>query len=63
MLQAAQNLEFERAAQLRDKLNEMKGAPTIRSGRTWEPEVTDSDQKTKIWQPKGKGRPKRGMAK
>jgi len=32
MLQAAQNLEFERAAQLRDKINEMKGAPTIRSG-------------------------------
>jgi hypothetical protein len=32
MLQAAQNLEFERAAQLRDKINELKGAPTIRSG-------------------------------
>src|SRR4051794_16564255 len=30
MLQAAQNLEFERAAQLRDKINEMKGAPMIR---------------------------------
>ena len=32
MLQAAQNLEFERAAQLRDKINEIKGAPTIKSG-------------------------------
>ena len=32
MLEAARNLEFERAAQLRDKLNEMKGAPTIKSG-------------------------------
>src|SRR5581483_11174334 len=31
MLQAAQNLEFERAAQLRDKINEIKGAPTIKS--------------------------------
>ncbi len=29
MLEAAKNLEFERAAQLRDKINEMKGAPTI----------------------------------
>src|SRR5215213_10226804 len=37
MLQAAQNLEFERAAQLRDKINEMKGAPTIRSGNSWRP--------------------------
>ena len=29
MLQAAQNLEFERAAQLRDKVRELKGAPTL----------------------------------
>ena len=43
MLEAAKNLEFERAAQLRDKLNEIKGVPTIKSGRTWEPEVTESD--------------------
>src|SRR3954466_6657037 len=35
MLQAAQNLEFERAAQLRDKINEIKGAPTIRSGNAF----------------------------
>src|SRR3989440_6680320 len=28
MLEAARNLEFERAAQLRDKINEIKGAPT-----------------------------------
>ena len=26
MLEAAKNLEFEKAAQLRDKLNELKGA-------------------------------------
>ena len=45
MLEAAKNLEFERAAQLRDKLNEIKGVPTIKSGRSWEPEVTDSDQR------------------
>ena len=32
MIEAARNLEFERAAQLRDKLNQYKGAPTISSG-------------------------------
>src|SRR4029453_19290777 len=32
MLQAAQNLEFERAAQLRDKINELKGMPMIKTG-------------------------------
>jgi len=59
MLEAAKNLEFERAAQLRDKLNEMKGIPIIKSGRSWEPEVIDSDQRTRIWQPRSKGRGKR----
>jgi len=59
MLEAAKNLEFERAAQLRDKLNEIKGVPTIRSARSWDPEVTESDQRTKIWQPKNKGKQKR----
>jgi len=59
MLEAAKNLEFERAAQLRDKLNEIKGVPTIRSARSWEPEVTESDQRTKIWQPRSKGKQKR----
>ena len=59
MLEAAKSLEFERAAQLRDKLNEIKGVPTIRSVNSWDPEVTESDQRTKIWQPKSKGRKKR----
>jgi excinuclease ABC subunit B len=59
MLEAAKSLEFERAAQLRDKLNEIKGVPTIRSANSWDPEVTESDQRTKIWQPKSKGRKKR----
>jgi excinuclease ABC subunit B len=59
MLEAAKNLEFERAAQLRDKLNEMKGIPIIKTGRSWEPEVIDSDQRTRIWQPRSKGRGKR----
>jgi excinuclease ABC subunit B len=63
MLQAAKSLEFERAAQLRDKINELKGTPTIKSGRSWEPEVTEADQRTKIWQPKSKGRGKRKAAK
>src|SRR6185369_511581 len=52
MLQAAQNLEFERAAQLRDKINEIKGAPTIRSGNAL---VSDEPEKPKIWEPESKG--------
>jgi excinuclease ABC subunit B len=51
MLEAAKGLEFERAAQLRDKLNELKGAPMIKSGNTWNPE----GEQQKIWQPKSKG--------
>jgi excinuclease ABC subunit B len=61
MLQAAKNLEFERAAQLRDKLKEMKGAPTIKSGAGWAPE--EAVEQTRIWQPKNKGRPGRRAAK
>jgi hypothetical protein len=62
MLQAAQNLEFERAAQLRDKINELKGAPTIHSrvGATIGPEP-ESASGTKIWQPKSAG--KRGKSR
>src|SRR5688572_27370993 len=63
MLEAARNLEFERAAQLRDKLNEMKGAPTIKSGNPFsavtEAEAAEAEQR-KIWQPKT---PKRGGRK
>ena len=61
MLQAAQNLEFERAAQLRDKINEIKGAPSIRSGTGLPPET--GSEKSGIWQPKSKGRPKRHAAR
>jgi excinuclease ABC subunit B len=70
MLEAARNLEFERAAQLRDKLNEMKGAPTIKSGSTWSPGADgngDGDgqpEQRKIWQPKTPARgAKRRVAK
>jgi excinuclease ABC subunit B len=62
MLQAAQNLEFERAAQLRDKINEMKGAPTIKSGNSWRPGPDgegEADGRQKIWQPKTPARHKR----
>jgi excinuclease ABC subunit B len=62
MLTAATNLEFERAAQLRDKINEMKGAPTVTSGDKllMDPEA----EPHKIWQPKSKGRGgKRKVAK
>ncbi|HWB55150.1 MAG TPA: excinuclease ABC subunit UvrB, partial [Tepidisphaeraceae bacterium] len=57
MLEAARNLEFERAAQLRDKINEMKGMPVIKSGRSWQPE--ESEDEVKIWHPKTKGKPRR----
>ncbi len=57
MLEAARNLEFERAAQLRDKLNELKGAPTIESGAGWAPDEEAANQQ-KIWQPKSPGRGK-----
>lgn len=58
MLEAARNLEFERAAQLRDKVNELKGAPTIKSGNSWRPDDTgDADgNASKIWQPRSKGK-------
>jgi excinuclease ABC subunit B len=56
MLEAAKNLEFERAAQLRDKINEMRGAPVIKSGSAFGSEG-ESDTQAKIWQPKT---PKRG---
>jgi excinuclease ABC subunit B len=63
MLEAAKNLEFERAAQLRDKIQEMKGAPVIKSGREWRPGGDGDGQADepgqRIWQPKGKGRGKR----
>jgi len=61
MLQAAQNLEFERAAQLRDKINEIKGAPTIKNGSAFNKEPRSD--KPKIWEPKSKGRPKRKVSR
>ena len=57
MLDSAQNLEFERAAQLRDKINQMKGAPAIQSTEQNDLSV---DEKTKVWRPKT---PKRGGRK
>jgi excinuclease ABC subunit B len=62
MLEAARNLEFERAAQLRDKLNEIKGAPLIRTANAWDP--AGDNEGNKIWEPKSKGRGgKRRVAK
>jgi excinuclease ABC subunit B len=56
MLDAARNLEFERAAQLRDKVNELKGVPVIKSGSSWKPGADgDGDagrEQQRIWQPK-----------
>jgi excinuclease ABC subunit B len=62
MLQAAKNLEFERAAQLRDKLKEMQGAPTIKSGAGWAPDPEEAEA-SRIWQPKSKGRKGKRAAK
>ena len=62
MLEAARNLEFERAAQLRDKLNEMKGAPTIKSGAGWAPDDREAEQ-NKIWKPKTPARHGKRVAK
>ncbi len=58
MIEAARNLEFERAAQLRDKVNELKGAPTIKSGAgVLFGEGSGAEaREQKIWQPKSKGR-------
>jgi excinuclease ABC subunit B len=56
MIEAAKNLEFERAAQLRDKINDMKGAPEIKSGSDLMADRDPEDRSDKIWQPKSKGR-------
>jgi excinuclease ABC subunit B len=61
MLEAARSLEFERAAQLRDKLQELKGAPMISGDGSPAPAAADAAQP--IWQPKSKGRRKRNVAK
>ena len=63
MLQAAQNLEFERAAQLRDRIQELKGAPRMESTRPHA--ATDETEKPKVWQPKsaGRGRSKRSVSR
>jgi excinuclease ABC subunit B len=53
MLQAAKSLEFERAAQLRDKLAEIKGAPLIAGAAAPVPRTPG------IWEPRSKGRSKR----
>ncbi|MGE5607876.1 MAG: excinuclease ABC subunit UvrB [Bacillota bacterium] len=61
MLEAARSLEFERAAQLRDKIQELKGAPMISGDGSASPAAPDGAQP--IWQPKSKGRRKRNVAK
>src|SRR5687767_13907063 len=62
MLESARNLEFERAAQLRDKIQELKGAPLIHSGNGpfVDPEKAEAER---IWQPKSKGRGRKNVAK
>ena len=54
MIKAAQNLEFERAAQLRDKLKQLKAAPQVSGGAGLALDEEEQDG-PKIWQPKSKG--------
>ncbi len=61
MLDAARNLEFERAAQLRDKINDLRGAPTITTANG--PAPAEDGPSDRIWQPKSKGRGNRRPAK
>ena len=51
----------ESIAQLRDKINEIKGAPTIKSGNSFLGE--EDPDKPKIWEPKSKGRGKKRVGK
>jgi excinuclease ABC subunit B len=60
MLQAARNLEFERAAQLRDKIQEIKGAPLIDSAAG---PVRSEPDVEKIWQPKTSARRRKNIAR
>lgn len=54
MLQAARNLEFEKAAQLRDKLSEIKGAPIYTGGQVDDQQAQQPSKR--IWQPRNKGK-------
>ncbi|HSI33304.1 MAG TPA: UvrB/UvrC motif-containing protein, partial [Tepidisphaeraceae bacterium] len=64
MLEAARMMEFERAAQLRDKLKELQGVPTIKSGAGLSSNQSDEEREAqKIWQPKKKGRGSNRAAK
>jgi excinuclease ABC subunit B len=58
MLEAARNLEFERAAELRDRIQEIKGAPLIESSAG----ASRKEAGGGVWQPKSKGR-KKGAAR
>ncbi len=50
MMKAAQDLDFERAAQMRDRINELKSAPGISSKAG-----ILQEERPKVWQPKSKG--------
>jgi excinuclease ABC subunit B len=56
MLEAAKSLEFERAAQLRDKIEQLKGAPLVERHGPQREET----KKTKAWQPANLSRARRG---
>ncbi len=54
MLEAAQNLEFERAAQLRDKIKRLKEAPDIQSAGGLA--LAETEDLPTTWQPRSKGK-------
>jgi len=60
MLEAAKDLEFERAAQLRDKIQQIKGAPMIQSPAG---PATGDKPAEKLWQPKSTGKGPRRVAR
>ncbi len=64
MLQAAKDLEFEHAAQLRDKINQIKGVPLIRAGGDWRPGDAEGDRPdVRLWQPKSSKRNQRKISR
>jgi len=56
MMEAARSLEFERAAQLRDRIRELKGVPELQGSFQG---TKTADEQAPIWQPKTKSKRRR----
>ena len=55
MLKAAEELDFERAARLRDQIAELNESPDLSVTRP-PPERTGKKKSSKVWRPKSKSR-------